>query len=293
MTALLVAVCALACYVLALRGLRMARSQPQTSLDGLDLAAATGRPTALLPRLLAGLDSRLGPIAVSALGPTWRSRIRRRLEVAGSPGGMTVTRFAGRQATFGLAGLVVLLYFGLQGSPLTGLLGLLVAAIPEVQLYSRIQIRQQQIEAELPDFLDLLAVTVSAGVSFRPALGRVVRTARGALSEETQLTLRQLDYGVSRREAFSALRDRNPGAKTMAMFVTAILQAEELGAPLSDTLQQLSGDMRREFSQNARRRAARATPRVSLIITMIMVPGVVLLVVVALYLGSGFDLGQL
>ncbi|HET8615217.1 MAG TPA: type II secretion system F family protein [Actinomycetales bacterium] len=290
--AALIALGALCCYALAVKGYRMVKAQPQTSLGPADVDVAD-RPRTLLPRLLRRLDAAFGPPLLAMLGPGWKARVRRRLEIAGSPGGMTVSDFAGRQATYAVAGLVVFGFFTLQGSPISGLIGVLVAAMPEVQLASQIKKRQRAIESELPDFLDLLAVTVSAGVSFRPAIGRVARTTTGALGEETELTLRQLDYGVSRREAFAALRDRNPGSDTMAMFVTAILQAEELGAPLTETLQQLAGDMRREFAQDARRRAARAAPRVSLIITMIMVPAVVLLVVVALYLGSGVQLGDL
>lgn len=79
----------------------------------------------------------------------------------------------------------------------------------------------------------------------------------------------------------------------MGLFVTAMIQAEELGAPLADTLNQLAEDMRREFAQIARRRAARAAPRVSLIITMVIMPAVVALIVLALFLGSDVDLGSL
>ena len=71
--------------------------------------------------------------------------------------------------------------------------------------------------------------------------------------------------------------------------MTAILQAEELGAPLADTLNQLARDMRREFSQQARRRAARAVPRVSLIITMIIMPGIIALIVTSLFMGGDFS----
>jgi tight adherence protein C len=75
--------------------------------------------------------------------------------------------------------------------------------------------------------------------------------------------------------------------------VTALVQAEELGAPLSDALIALGGDMRRYFAQDARRRAARAAPRVSLVITMVMVPGALVLMVVGIFLGSGINLGSL
>lgn len=114
-----------------------------------------------------------------------------------------------------------------------------------------------QIERELPDFLDILAVTVTAGLGFRAAMERVGETLDGPLAEEIGRTLRRMDVGVRRRQAFVELRERNPRSTTMGPFVTAIIQAEELGAPLADTLNQFAGDMRREFFQQARRRVAR------------------------------------
>jgi tight adherence protein C len=134
---------------------------------------------------------------------------------------------------------------------------------------------------------------VSAGLAFRQAMDRVAETLTGPLAEELRRALHRMDVGVSRRQAFIELRERNPRSTTMGLFTAAILQAEELGAPLAETLNQLARDMRREFSQNTRRRAARAAPRVSLIITMVILPAIVLLIVVALVMGSDLDLGML
>jgi tight adherence protein C len=182
----------------------------------------------------------------------------------------------------------------LQSSPFMSLLlvGLLLG-YPEYWLIVQAQRRQRQIERDLPDFLDILAVTVSAGLSFRQSLDRVSETLTGPLAEELRRALRRMDVGVRRRVAFVELRDRNPRSATMGMFTTAILQAEELGAPLTETLNQLARDMRREFAQQSRRRAARAIPRVSLIITMVIMPALVVLLMVALFLGTNVDLSGL
>ena len=69
--------------------------------------------------------------------------------------------------------------------------------------------------------------------------------------------------------------------------IAAQLQAEELGVPLSEALNDIAEDMRRAAHQDARRRAARAAPRVSLIVTTLIVPGAMILILVALFLGSG------
>ena len=77
----------------------------------------------------------------------------------------------------------------------------------------------------------------------------------------------------------------------MNSFVSAFLQAEELGAPLAESLSQIARDSRREASQRARRRAAQMVPRVTLIVSIVMVPPTILIIAVGLYLGSDIDLG--
>jgi tight adherence protein C len=285
-------------YYLLLRGMQMIRAKPDFDVD-----ADTGSIQRVdLPpdrrSLVAGLYRVLGrwsgPTVSGLLGSRWRLEVGKLLAAAGHPRGLDVAGFAELQGAY--ASLAVLGTFLLivRGLGLIGLLlGLLLLVYPSVWLYSEAQRRQRQIEQELPDFLDILAITVTAGLGFRAAMERVGETLEGPLSEEIRRTLRRMDVGVRRRQSFVELRERNPRSATMGLFVTAIIQAEELGAPLADTLNQLASDMRREFSQQARRRAARAAPRVSLIITMIIMPAIIALIVVGLFLGSNADLGGL
>jgi tight adherence protein C len=295
MTPLLLALGMLGCYLLALRGLRMARAAPDLGSMQLDDGRSPedlGERRSLVAGVYAALGRWTGPAVEQLGGPRWRGHVSGLLAAGGYPRGYTPTTFAQFQGSYlVLAVLAVLLGLVDIGVLYGGALALMLAAYPEVWLFSEAQRRQRQIERELPDFLDILAVTVTAGLSFRQALDRVGETITGPLAEEIRRTLRRMDVGVQRRTAFVELRDRNPRSATMGLFVTAILQAEELGAPLSDTLNQLARDMRREFSQTARRRAARAAPRVSLIITMIVLPGIVALIVTALVIGSDVSLG--
>ena len=108
----------------------------------------------------------------------------------------------------------------------------------------------------------------------------------GPVGEEMLLALRQMELGASRRSAFEALRDRN-ASEQLSSFVAAQLQAEELGVPLSDALGDIAADMRRAAHQDARRRAARAAPRVSLVVTSLIVPGTMILIIASIVLGSG------
>lgn len=290
--ALLLGIVTMACYYVALRGYRLLKAEPDVALDVADLSPVRTSRTSAISGVYDKLGAWSGPLLYELVGPGWRRRIGRSLEIGGRPDGLDVRGFAGRQGAFATLGLVAFLVLALRGSLVLGtLLGALLVVYPEVWLYSEAQRRRRDIERELPDFLDILAVTVSAGLGFRQALDRVGSTVKGPLAGEVTFTLNRMGVGVSRRESFSELRERNPKSDTMGLFVTAILQAEELGAPLAQTLNALAADMRREYSQSARRRAARAVPQVSLIITTMILPAVVGLIVVALYLGSKTPLG--
>jgi tight adherence protein C len=244
----------------------------------------------LLARLVNHLAGRLGP----RLAPSLRSsrKTMQRIDYAGGVGGLTVQRFVGIKAA-----LALLLGLGVGGVLL--LLGaspiflLLLAGIgwwgPDVWLARAGRLRQEAIERSLPDFLDILAVSVRAGLGYRLALRRVAEALEGPVAEELLTVLRQMELGQDRREAFLALRERNK-SESLKSFVAAQLQAEELGVPLAEALNDIADDMRRLAYQNARKQAQRASPRVSLIVTTLIVPGAVILILLSVYFaGTGGD----
>jgi tight adherence protein C len=236
---------------------------------------------------------RYAPAVLRLMGPKQVARYRRKIDLAGNPGGLTIDRYAARRAVYGALGGAGGLIFLLQGNLLMTLLLLAFGAFwTEVGIWSAIRVRRDVIERTLPDFLDVLAVVVSAGLGFRQALDRVASRYAGPWADELRITLRQMDLGMSRREAFAELRRRND-SEQVAMFVTALQQGEELGAPIVDTLVALAKDMRRTDAQNARRKAARAVPKATMMITTFMVPATMLLLGAGLLLGSGTDFGTI
>jgi tight adherence protein C len=144
----------------------------------------------------------------------------------------------------------------------------------------------------MPDFIDILAVTVRAGIGYRGALERVATSLSGPPAEELLTTLRQMDLGATRREAFEALRARND-SRTLDRFVAVQLQAEELGVPLADALASIAEDTRRAAAQAARRRAQRASPRIALIGATILLPATMILIVAGMFIGSGVNFSHL
>lgn len=293
MNPLLPAFAVTGCLALCAWGLVLVRDRGPASRfdrgDGGDEGQGRRGP---LARFYAYLSDRLAPRAVGMMSERYRDKIRRRLDAAGKPGGMTLETYAGRKAAFtvvlGAAGLLFLLDGNYVLAVALTTMGFVWI---DVWLSGVARRRQSRIERDLPDFLDILAVTVSAGVGFRPALVRVSEALGGPLGEEMMVALRQMDLGFGRRQAFEAIRERNE-SESLDLFVTALLQAEELGVPLADALGNLAADMRRSFYQAARRRAARAAPRVSLIVSLLIVPGALLLMIASLILGSNLGPGE-
>ncbi|OIJ65175.1 DUF5936 domain-containing protein [Streptomyces mangrovisoli] len=277
----------------AFAGLRMYRADTKLPSD-LALALEVGATrTGAVYSLVDRLGMRYAPMVLRMMGPKMVARYRRKIDLAGNPGGLTIDRYAARRAVYGFLGGVGGLVMLLKGNYLVAVLLFAFGAFwTEVGIWSAIRIRKDVIERTLPDFLDVLAVVVSAGLGFRQALDRVASRYEGPWADELRITLRQMDLGMSRRQAFAELRRRND-SEQVAMFVTALQQGEELGAPIVDTLVSLAKDMRRTDAQNARRKAARAVPRATLMITTFMVPATMLLLGAGLLLGSGTDFGTI
>ncbi|MEU6813288.1 DUF5936 domain-containing protein [Streptomyces sp. NPDC046860] len=277
----------------AFAGVRMYRAE--TKLPG-DLAVALeigASRTGAVGSVIDRMGMRYAPLVLRLMGPALVTRYRRRIDLAGNPGGLTIDRYAARRAVYGALGTLGFLVFLLRGQWFVALLLLAFGAFwTEVGIWSAIRVRRDVIERTLPDFLDVLAVVVSAGLGFRQALDRVSTRYEGPWADELRITLRQMDLGMTRRQAFTELRRRND-SEQVAMFVTALQQGEELGAPIVDTLVSLAKDMRRTDAQNARRKAARAVPKATLMITTFMVPATMLLLGAGLLLGSGVDFGTL
>ncbi|MGW4562274.1 DUF5936 domain-containing protein [Streptomyces sp. NPDC004561] len=277
----------------AFTGIRMYRADARLPGD-LAVALEVGATrTGAVGSVIDRMGMRYAPAVLRLMGPRLVAKYRRRIDLAGNPGGLTIDRYAARRAVYGALGAVGFLVFLLRGQWFVALLLLLFGAFwTEVGIWSAIRVRRDVIERTLPDFLDVLAVVVSAGLGFRQALDRVASRYEGPWADELRITLRQMDLGMSRRQAFAELRRRND-SEQVAMFVTALQQGEELGAPIVDTLVSLAKDMRRTDAQNARRKAARAVPKATLMITTFMVPATMLLLGAGLLLGSGVDFGSL
>ncbi|WP_371654450.1 MULTISPECIES: DUF5936 domain-containing protein [unclassified Streptomyces] len=277
----------------AFQGVRMYRAEAKLPGD-LALALEVGATrTTRTGGAIDRLGIRYAPLVLRLMGPRRVGEKRRRIDMAGNPGGLTIDRYAARRAVYGALGAVGAVVMISGGNYLMALLMVAFAYYwVEVGIWAAVRRRRDDIERTLPDFLDVLAVVVSAGLGFRQALERVAEKYEGPWADEVRIALRQMDMGVSRRQAFDDLRRRND-SEQVAMFVTALQQGEELGAPIVDTLIAIATDMRRTDAQNARRKAAKAVPKATLMVTTFMVPATMILMASAMLLGSEADIGSL
>ncbi|MGW1406355.1 DUF5936 domain-containing protein [Streptomyces sp. NPDC002403] len=277
----------------AIAGVRMYRADAK--LPG-DLAIALEVGSTRTSAVGSGID-RLGmrwaPMVLRMMGPKAVNKKRRQIDMAGNPGGLTIDRYAARRAVYGGLGLLGAFSMIIRGQILLSLVLIAFGLFwVEVGIWSAVRIRRDHIDRTLPDFLDVLAVVVSAGLGFRQALARVADKYEGPWADELRITLRQMDMGVSRREAFEQLRKRND-SEQVAMFVTTLQQGEELGAPIVETLIQIANDMRRTDAQNARRKAARAVPKATFAVTTFLLPGTLVMLTVGFVYGVNVDFSTL
>ena len=217
----------------------------------------------LFERTLRPLATRLSGLAQRFASPQKVSRTEKRLSMAGNPGDLRTIDFLGlKLVVAALLGVGFLAFGLLTGSAGFGFvaaiaLGALGFFMPEIWLSRRIKKRQKAILLAVPDTLDLLTISVRAGLSFDGALAKVVEKVEGPLSDEFRRSLAEIRVGKVRREALRDIVGRTD-VPALSSFIGAIVQAEQLGVPIAKVLQVQSEQLRIERRQRAEEAAAKA-----------------------------------
>jgi tight adherence protein C len=220
-----------------------------------------------IERTLRPLANRLSGSVSRVTSTSFSERTERRLALAGNPGDMRIADWLGIKAIGAIVGTAVffILFFvvGVLGLPIFVRIILLPVGalfgytIPEFWLGRKVRQRQHAILLMIPDALDLLTISVRAGLGFDAALGKVVEKLQGPLSDEFRRALAEVRVGKARRDA---LRDIVPRTEVVPLtnFIGAIIQAEQLGVSISKVLQVQSEQLRIERRQRAEEMAAKA-----------------------------------
>jgi tight adherence protein C len=239
-------------------------SMQAKNLEELELQAP------LIDRTLRPLMGRMSGRASRMASTSFTQQTEKRLALAGNPGDLRTADWMGVKAIGAIiGGGIFTLLFVIPGpivlGPLTFPLNIILIpvgvyvgyALPEFWLGGRIKKRQKAILLQIPDALDLLTISVRAGLGFDGALGKVVEKLKGPLTEEFRRALAEIRVGKPRRDA---LRDIVPRTEVTALtnFIGAIIQAEQLGVSISKVLQVQSEQLRIERRQRAEEMAAKA-----------------------------------
>lgn len=206
---------------------------------------------------LAGIGKRLTPA-----GYVETTRVK--IANSGNPDPAALDRFLMSRVLFLLvipvAFVVIFFVIGMSGMAAWGLFALfaLIGAMgPESSLNEKVKKRQQEIKEKLPDTLDLLVISVEAGLGFEQALDRTISAVPGPLSDELERFLGETRAGVSRAEAMRAMEKRI-NVDDVRSFVLAFLQADAFGVSIGRVLRSQAEEMRIKRKQEAEERAQKA-----------------------------------
>jgi tight adherence protein C len=233
----------------------------------------------------------LGHAVMAATPSDYLKRIRKRVVMGGGSPRTDPERIVLTKVGVGALAAVVAFMFargahlGSLRSLLIGLLaGLVLSFVPDLVLAMRAADRQHKIVRELPDMLDMLTISVEAGLGFDQAVSRYVRHSRGPLGREFGIALMEIQAGKSRREALRSMAER-ADVQELRTFVMAIVQADVFGVSVSDVLRTQSREMRVKRRQRAEELAQKAPAKMAFPLVVCVLPATIIVVITPAIVG--------
>ena len=215
----------------------------------------------------------------------YTDKVRARLTASGNTSLDAVDRFiAIKVVGFALAPVMIFLVFGflkmggMMGLVLAGLLCAVMIYGPDAILNRRVEARQNEIRQMLPDVLDLLVISVEAGLGFEQALDRTVSSVPGALTAEFGRMLGEVRAGSSRANAMRAMEKRTD-VPELRSFVLAILQADTFGVSIGRVLRSQADEMRIKRRQMAQEKAQKAPVKMMIPMVFCVFPALFVVVI--------------
>ncbi len=222
----------------------------------------------------------LGFILRASMTEKSRAKVELRLSMAGYTGTAPVIRFQ-LIKLLGLSGGLVIGLFGASAGLMPWGFAVVMIILmfmgPDIWLSSQIANRTKRIGWQLPEALDLLQLCVRAGLGFTSGLQEVARVQRGAVAAEFSRVLQEMQFGLSRIDAFTALAERTK-QPDLIRFAHAMVRADQAGITVSDMLQEQARSMRESRQTMAREKAQQVSVKILFPLLLCFLPGVFIIV---------------
>ena len=270
---------ALAARAAVLPRIRAEESLGQIEAYGYRQPDAEEDAVGLLPKLAARLGARLHGARADE-----RNSEGLKLLLSAGVWGVTPATLVGYRLLSGtLTGVLIAWLLGSVGaSPIVMLLlaayaGYTGWALPVILLKARARRRAERIEIELPELIDLLVVTLEAGLGFTAAMQRSVERVRPPLGDEIRLALREHNLGLSMEQALRNMLERCD-APAVRAFVRAVTQSESLGVSIGQVMRELAGDLRTRRRQIIEEKAQKAPVKMLFPLAFLILPAIFVVV---------------
>lgn len=232
----------------------------------------------------------MAPFAAALAAVLALAAAREALAAVGRPRPMGLGRAAGKisaAAITGAAGLSIAPGLPARLTPVVAI-ALPVAGflLPDALSARAARRRTAAALAALPDALDLLAVGVAAGRSAERVMGEIAAATSGPLAAELRIALAEIECGSTQADALAAMARRVPGPELAAVGV-ALERSRVFGSPLADQLSDQARALRSDARSALAERAARAAPKIQLVVALLLVPSVLLMLLAALIAHAG------
>ena len=210
------------------------------------------------------------------------TQLQHRLDIAGNPGRWTPERILAFKGlgliSLGLLGLLI----GLHSPTLLLIMPILGAGsgffLPDVLIYNAGLKRQEHIRRALPDALDMMTVCVEAGLGFDASMAQVARNTEGPLAAEYARVLQEMQFGKSRVQALRSMTERTTVTE-LRTFVSALVQASDLGIPVAAVLREQASEMRTRRRQRGEEQAQKVTVKILFPLIFCLFPALMIVVI--------------
>jgi tight adherence protein C len=236
-------------------------------------------------RVVSPITGAIGASLGGLLPSNSRARMQHTLDLAGNPGGVAPEGVLALSIASAIAcpvvaaGIVLLLRGGFTALSVVFILAAAVGGylVPTFWIDELKRKRQDQIRLALPDMLDMLTISVQAGLGFDMALTKLVRNTSGPLAQEFAHMLAEVQAGVSRRDGLRHLGERTD-VPELGNFIMAMIQAEVFGVSVSGILRSQAVELRKKRQQRAEELGQKAPVKMVFPIILCMLPATMLVI---------------